>query len=318
MKVFKYIGNGNINGIEAEKISLDDLKDSWLDIKEDLPENVFGINIDKNLLVEDEYCQVEDGPNYTLTKFSYIGKEGTLKKVYIISLENAMISFHKEDCPAINKLIKNLKPITRDEKENIVKFNDFILAQLLYSIVDENMTEISRVDDLIENVIKNINNISPDEIDKLRNHVKILSRVILYQSYVIDDIKKGSGEFINKKNIYIYCEDILRNLDKYGKLVGRLEKEIGATMDSFETKKLAEYTEYTARLSVAIEILTRASVLLMIPNSIFTIWPSIFEKNDLVFGISNWEVEIIVAITSIILSQIIISIIYKRLKKDII
>ncbi|MDI6730127.1 MAG: CorA family divalent cation transporter [Candidatus Altarchaeum sp.] len=314
MKIFKYLGNGQISVIEAEKISLDELKDSWLDLKtDDLPEDIFGMKIEKGLLNEDEYCQIEDSTNYTLVKISYIGKNNVFKTIYFFVISDAIITIHKEESTPINHFIKNINAIIKDEKENIIKFNNFVLAQLLYEIVDKNMDVISTIDDHLQNLRNSVekNSMDLNIVNKIRDNIKTFSRVLLYQSVSISYMKRGEGEYISKKDVEYYTSDILAELDKYGKLSTGLEKELNGIISAIESKNLTEYTKYTARLSIAIELLTRASVLFMIPNSIFTLWPSIYPQNALLFGLPNWTIEILIATISIIFAQLIISYIYR-------
>ncbi len=318
MKIFKYSGNGQISVIEAEKISLDELKDSWLDLKtDDLPEDILGMKIEKNLLNEDEYCQVEDGINYTLVKISYIGKDKVFKTIYFFVTSDAVITIHKEDSTPINHFIKNINAIIKDEKENINKFNNFVLAQLLHEIVDKNMDVISTIDDDLQNLRNSVekNNMDLNIVNKIRDNIKIFSRVLLYQSVIISYIKRGEGEYISKKDVEYYASDIIAELDKYGKLSTGLEKELNGIIQAIESKNLTEYTKYTARLSIAIELLTRASVLFLIPNSIFTLWPSIYSHEIMLFGLPNWIIEVLIATISIIFAQLVISYIYKGMKE---
>lgn len=318
MKIFKYLGNGQVSVIEAEKISLNELKDSWLDLKIDvLPENIFGMKIEKGLLNDDEYCQIEDSTNYTIVKISYIGKDNIFKTIYFFITSDTIITVHKEDSTPINHFIKNINAIVKDEKESIVKFNNFVLAQLIYEIVDKNMDAMSAIEDHLQNLRASIdkNTINLSDINKIRDNIKMFSRTILYQSIIISYMKRGEGEYISKKEVENYATDILAELDKYGILSTGLEKELNGIVQAEQSKKLAEYTKYTARLNVSIELLTRASVLFLIPNSIFTLWPSIFSPEDKIFGISNWIVECLVAVISVILAQGIISYIYKRMKE---
>jgi len=321
MKIFKYLGNGTINVIEAEKISLEELKDAWLDLKiDDLPNDFLGMKIDKNLLNEDEYCQIEDGTNYTLVKISYLGKNNVFKTIFFFLTSDAIISMHKEDSTPLNHFIKNINAIIKDEKENIIKFNSFVLMQLFYEIVDENMNVISAIDDSLQNLRNVIDKKNTDlntlnkEITKIRDDIKTFSRVLLYQSIIASYMKRGEGEYILKKQVENYAQDLLAEVDKYGKLSTGLEKELNGIVQTIESKNLTEYTKYTARLNVAIEILTRVSVLFMIPNSIFTLWPSIFSTGDKIFGVDNWIIEIFVSIISVLLGQLIISLIYKNIK----
>jgi len=94
-----------------------------------------------------------------------------------------------------------------------------------------------------------------------------------------------------------------------------MEKELNGIVQTIESKNLVEYTKYTARLSIAIELLTRASVLFMIPNSIFTLWPSIFAMDDKIFGMDNWIIQVLIATFSMIAAQGAISYIYKKMKE---
>ncbi len=318
MKIFKYSRNGQISVIEAEKISLDELKDSWLDLKtDDLPEDIFGMKIEKGLLNEDEYCQIEDGINYTLVKISYIGKDKVFKTIYFFVTSDAVITIHKEDSTPINHFIKNINAIIKDEKENIIKFNNFVLAQLLHEIVDKNMDVISTIDDHLQNLRNSVekNNVNLNIVNKIRDNIKTFSRVLLYQSVIISYMKRGEGEYISKKDVEYYAADMFVELDKYGKLSAGLEKELNGIIQAIESKNLTDYTKYTARLSIAIELLTRASVLFMIPNSIFTLWPSIYSQEVMLFGLPNWMIEVLIATISIIFAQLVISYIYKGMKE---
>lgn len=319
MKIFKYIGNGHVSVIETERVSLDDLKDSWLDLKiDDLPEDIFGMKVEKNLLNEDEYCQIEDGKNYTLVKMSYIGSGNAFKTIYFFVTYDAIITVHKEDSTPINHFIKNINAIAKDEKENIIKFNNFVLVQILHEIVDRNMEVISKIEDNLQNlrnsVEKNITDLNA--INKIRDNIKTLSRLLLYQSIVISYMKRGEGEYISKREVEYHAADIIAELDKYGKLSAGLEKELNGIVQTIESKNLTLYTKYTARLSLAIELLTRASVLFLIPNSIFTLWPSIFSKDDKIFGVDNWIIVMVIAVISVIIAQLAISYIYKRIGKN--
>ncbi len=316
MKIFKYDGE-NVTFIEAEKISIEELNNSWLDFRGSVSENLFGLNFDKTLINEDEYAQVEDSAKYSLVKIGYIGKENTFKTIFIILIGDSIITIHEEECSPITRLIKNLKSVLKEEEE-MIEFNDFILAYILYEVSTEGMNAISTIDDLIENARNRLNKNGSDliiGISKIRTDIRTLSRVILYQASLIIDLKHGKGEFINAKAIASYGKDISPELDKYGKLANALEKELDGIMQSLESKKISEYTKYTARLNVAIEILTRASVLLMIPNSIFTLWPQIFPQNAKIFGIENWWLEVAIALFSIILSQVIIGRVYRKMNE---
>lgn len=320
MKVFNY-DKDKVVCIEAEKISVEELKDSWLDFKGKISENLFGLNFDRALINEDEYCQIEDSANYSLVKIGYIGKENFLKTIYIILTEDTIITIHEQDCSPIDRLIKNIRSIVKDEKENINKFRDFILLHVLYEVSGEGMNAISTIDDFIEGLRGSLtgNGKGKDltkEIIKIRKDIRTLVRVILYQASLVTDLRHGKGEYINAKTIIDYSGDISADLDKFGKLASTLEKELDGVNQSLESGKISEYTKYTARLNVAIEILTRASVLLMVPNSIFTLWPAIFSSpNDLIFGIENYWIEISIAVFSIIVSQIMIGKIYKDIRE---
>ncbi|NCN65417.1 MAG: hypothetical protein GW779_05830 [Candidatus Altiarchaeum hamiconexum] len=318
MKIFKYLENGQTNVIEADNISIEELKNSWLDLKIDnLPEDLFGMKIEKKLLNEDEYCQIVDGTNYTLVKISYIGKDNVFKTIYFFITSDAIITMHKEDSTPINHFIKNINAIVKDEKEHLTKFNNFVLAQLVYEIIDKNMDVISVIDDHLQNLRNSIdkNEANLKDITKIRDYIKTFSRIVLYQSIIISYMKRGEGEYISKRDVQYYAADILAELDKYGKLSAGMEKELNGIVQTIESKNLVEYTKYTARLSIAIELLTRASVLFMIPNSIFTLWPSIFAMDDKIFGMDNWIIQVLIATFSMIAAQGAISYIYKKMKE---
>jgi len=182
------------------------------------------------------------------------------------------------------------------------------------------MNVISAIDDSLQNLRNVIDKKNTDlntlnkEITRIRDDIKTFSRVLLYQSIIASYMKRGEGEYILKKQVENYTQDLLAEIDKYGKLSTGLEKELNGIVQTIESKNLTEYTKYTARLNVAIEILTRVSVLFMIPNSIFTLWPSIFSAGDKIFGVDNWIIEIFVSIISVLFGQLIISLIYKNIK----
>jgi len=317
MKVFRYEID-KVTCLEAEKITIDELKNSWLDFKGELSENLFGLNFDKSVLNEDEFCQIEDGANYTLVKISYIGKENFLKTIYIFLTEDAIITVHNEDCSPIGRFIKNIRSIVKDEKDDIITFKDFVLGHILYEVSIEGMNAISTIDDFIENIRENLAENKKDlttEMIMIKKDIRTLVRVILYQSSLVTDLRHGKGEYINAKGLSDFSVDVSSELDKYGKLASSLEKELDGISQTIESKEISEYTKYTARLNFAIELLTRASVLLMVPNSIFTLWPAIFEPKDTIFGIENYWIEIFIAIFSIILSQLFISRIYRKMQK---
>jgi Mg2+ and Co2+ transporter CorA len=69
----------------------------------------------------------------------------------------------------------------------------------------------------------------------------------------------------------------------------------------------------TERLNRAVEILTRLSVLLMIPNSVFTLWPTLPVNNlDTFLGIQSAGWELLLALLLTVIGQVIISYYYKH------
>jgi len=301
--------------------------DVWIDYFGEITEEFLGLNLKPALekFDTDELAEMHDGEGFTLVTISYLKKDCTIAKDWIILLPNAIISVHGAETATgsrgpIARFLDEIEAIVEDEKIN--NFRDFVLAHILDEIVLQNTAILGVLKDKIEG----LKNIPQHDIETLNraitdfsNLTHTISKVILSEQILLTGLRHGKGRYIRAENITYYCEQNLHELAEHIYLRGQLEKEMYALISMRSSKDVQEYALQTARLNLAIELLTRASVLIMVPNSIFTLWPTLpFTAKEVLvslpfWNITSWELELIVSILSLVLCQLWISLYYSRM-----
>lgn len=307
--------------------SLIQKNDVWIDYFGEISEEFLGLNLKPSLqkFDTDELAEMHDGAGFTLVKVSYLKKDCAIAQDWMILLPNAIISVHGAETATgsrgpIARFLDEIEAIVEDEKIN--NFRDFVLAHILDEIVLQNTTILGVLKDKIED----LKNIPQQDIEKLNraitdfsNLTHTISKVILSEQILLTGMRHGKGKYIRAENIAYYCEQNLHELAEHIYLRGQLEKEMYALLGMRSSKDTHEYTLQTARLSLAIELLTRASVLIMVPNSIFTLWPTLpFTAEEVLiplpfWNITSWEFELISSIVLLAICQLWISLYYSRM-----
>ncbi len=325
-----YYQSGKITTEDVDSAVLPDLikkADVWIDYFGEISDDFFGLNLKPALskFDTDELAEMHDGDGFTLIKVSYLKKDGTMAQDWMVLLPNSIISVHGTETATgsrgpIARFLDEIDAIVEDEKVN--NFRDFALAHILDEIVMQNTTILGVLKDKMEE----IKNTPTEDIEKANraitdfsNLTHTISKVILSEQILLTGLRHGKGRYIRAENIAYYCEQNLHELAEHIYLRGQLEKEMYALIGMRSSKDMHEYTLQTARLNLAIELLTRASVLIMVPNSIFTLWPTLpFTANEVLislpfWNVTSWELEIMISLATLAICQLWISWYYSRM-----
>jgi hypothetical protein len=208
---------------------------------------------------------------------------------------------------------------TDEGKLVIPNFRDFVFIAILGACADEFISTINATRRKVNSIYKGL--IGPSDPMTAQAQIydvhSFLSEtfgtaVFLFREFV-SMVVKGSGKHLKIAIYQHYIEkvenDVKQAIDMRESLENSLELISNTVRASLSDQNIAN----TERLSRAVEILTRLSVLLMIPNSVFTLWPTMpINNQDTLFGLQSVVWELILAGLLTGLGQLLISYYYKH------
>jgi hypothetical protein len=208
---------------------------------------------------------------------------------------------------------------TDEGKIAIPNFRDFIFIAILGACADEFISTLNATRKKVNSIYKQLTGMK----EPMAAHAGIYdvhtflsetfgTAVFLFREFV-SQVVKGSGKHL-KTASYQHCiekveNDVKQAIAMRESLENSLELISNTVRASLSDLNIAN----TERLSRAVEILTRLSVLLMIPNSVFTLWPTMpIDNSDSFLGLPSVGWELILAGVLTVMGQVLISYYYKH------
>ena len=294
--------------------------------------DVVAPDIDK-FLEEQSICPVPedhfitDEKNRTVFQIPILVRDSPRIQYLYIICEGAdrITTIRQCSCPRgpVERTLEFIGDIVEEETDDgklaIPSFRDFIFIAVLGACADEFISTINatrrRVNSIYKGLIGAANPMTAQTgIYDAHSFISedFGTAVFLFREFV-SMVVKGSGKHL-KLTLYQHSIDKVQNdvnqaIEMRGSLENSLELISNTVRASLSDRNIAN----TERLNRAVEILTRLSVLLMIPNSVFTLWPTLPVKNEDTFlGIHSAGWELILALLLTVIGQLIISYYYKH------
>lgn len=225
----------DLNALISKKYSLK--KQTWIDIdgeSEELLGKIGGFYNLHHLAIEDcktlfHLPKIDYYPGYFFLVFhsfdtdKYYEGEIIWKELDIFFGKNFLITFHRKNIPAIEKLLN----FSNQEvlKENLEDIFYYILDQT----VDEYLPYMDRVyidiDNLEDTIIKSIDSGSPERIINIKRKLLNIRKIISLERSLILDLSERSYEFFIKDmrfyfmDIYDHLFQVLETLDTYREIL---------------------------------------------------------------------------------------------------
>ncbi len=208
---------------------------------------------------------------------------------------------------------------TDDGKMPLHNFRDFIFTALLGACSDEFIATINasrkKVNKIYESIIHNTDPMeAQSQIYQVHSFLSETfgTTIFLFREFV-SLVRKGSGKHLKLSLYQTYLEKIMNDITQAIEMRDSLENTLDLISNTVRASLSDMNIANTERLNRAVEILTRLSVLLMIPNSVFTFWPTLpVDSHGTYLGLHSAVWEIILAVLLTIVGQILISYYYKH------
>jgi len=207
---------------------------------------------------------------------------------------------------------------TDDGKMPLPNFRDFVFTAILGACSDEFIATINetrkKVNRIYETIIHSTNPM--DAQGKIYEIHSFLSEsfgttVFLFREFV-SLVRKGSGKHLKLTLYANYIEKIMNDVTQAIEMEEGLENSLELLSNTVRATLSDRNIANTERLNRAVEILTRLSVLLMIPNSVFTLWPTLPFATGYYMGLHSGWWELIIALLFTAAGQVIISYYYNH------
>ncbi|MGQ9582350.1 MAG: CorA family divalent cation transporter [Thermoplasmatota archaeon] len=208
---------------------------------------------------------------------------------------------------------------TEDGKMPLHNFRDFVFTVLMGACSDEFIATINasrkKVNRIYESIIHNTDPMNAQtQIYQVHSFLSETfgTTIFLFREFV-SLVRKGSGKHLKLSLYQTYLEKIMNDITQAMEMRDSLENTLELISNTVRATLSDLNIANTERLNRAVEILTRLSVLLMIPNSVFTLWPTLpLSPHHTFLGLVSAAWEIIIATLLTIIGQVLISYYYKH------
>ncbi|MEM2869262.1 MAG: CorA family divalent cation transporter [Thermoplasmata archaeon] len=208
---------------------------------------------------------------------------------------------------------------TEDGKMPLHNFRDFVFTALLGACSDEFIATISasrkKVNKIYEGIVRHSDPMEAQaQIYQVHSFLSETfgTTIFLFREFV-SLVRKGSGKHLKLSLYQSYLEKVMNDVTQAIEMRDGLENTLELISNTVRASLSDINIANTERLNRAVEILTRLSVLLMIPNSVFTFWPTLpISPHDTFLGLHSASWEMIIALLLTILGQVLISYYYKH------
>ena len=185
-----------------------------------------------------------------------------------------------------------------DVPKAILYYRDMLVATLLDSQADEfiaTLQEIIRnLSQLQQQMEKGISECDEVEKELFRVHMYVedeFPAALLSFRDVVAKLRIGAGKNIDLKQRHHELEDILKDVDGAVAIKANVEKTIDLVHSSIRNKLTERSIESQRRLQEAVWIITRLSVLLLIPMLVLNFWRLTPWIGDTMVSIGGMEVH---------------------------
>ena len=208
---------------------------------------------------------------------------------------------------------------TDEGKIAIPNFRDFVFIAILGACADEFISTLNSTRQRVNSIYKQLTGAA----EPMAAHAGIYevhtflsetfgTAVFLFREFV-SMVVKGSGKHLKTVSYQHYIDKVENDVKQAIVMRESLENSLELISNTVRASLSDLNIANTERLSRAVEILTRLSVLLMIPNSVFTLWPTMpIDNRDTFLGLQSVGWELILAAVLTVLGQLLISYYYKH------
>jgi hypothetical protein len=268
-----------------------------------------------------------DENNRTVFQIPYLVRESTrMQYLYVVCEGTDRIttirqaSWPRGPVEQTRNYIGDIVDEETDEGKLVIpNFRDFVFIAILGACADEFISTINATRHKVDSIYRQLAG-APDPMaahDGIYDVHTFLSEtfgtaVFLFREFV-SMVVKGSGKHLKIASYQHYIEKVENDINQAIVMRESLENSLDLISNTVRASLSDQNIANTERLSRAVEILTRLSVLLMIPNSVFTLWPTMpIENRDTFLGIQSVGWELILAAVLTVLGQVLISYYYKH------
>lgn len=208
---------------------------------------------------------------------------------------------------------------TDEGKLAIPNFRDFIFIALLGACAEEFIATLNTTRRRVNSIYKELIGASDPmaaqgEIYEVHSFLsEVFGTAVFLFRELVSMVARGSGRHL-KLNLYQhFIEKVQNDVNQAIDMRESLENSLGLISNTVRASLSDRNIANTERLNRAVEILTRLSVLLMIPNSVFTLWPTMpINNQDTFLGLQSAAWELLLALALTVAGQVLISYYYKH------
>lgn len=302
----------------------DEGRGSWVDIATPDPPGILarmGVELPAGNGVE---CTITDqvAESRTLIAIPCLRRDGdAATTLYALCIgTHALVTVHSSGGPKepLGVLMERVEDYLDEETDGgklpVTNFRDFVFAYLMVSVAEEFVACMEEASRRLHRIYETLTGKGAPlaiQASLYREH-RFLSETLggalfAYREFVVE-VKKGSGRFLRAGTRAREMEEVGAELALALEMKQDLNNTVELISNAVRAKLSDRNIEQTTRLNFAVELLTRVSVLLMIPNSVFTFWPTMGIPPDALFwGVPSWVWELIVSGLLFAASQVVIS-----------
>jgi hypothetical protein len=226
-------------------------------------------------------------PNQTILSFANtVRGSWTLHRTVMVAMEHdVLLTVHNSQGETDSKqaMLEYIHTLVEKELSDVPKailyFRDMLVATLLDSQADEfiaTLQEIIRhLSQLQQRLEKGESGCDEVEKELFRVHMFVedeFPSALLSFRDVVAKLRIGAGKNIDLKQRHSELEDILKDVDGAVAIKANVEKTIDLVNSSIRNKLTQRSIESQRRLQQAVWVLTRLSVLLIIPMLTLNFW----------------------------------------------
>ena len=296
----------------------------WMDITAADLEATLG-TFDLCKRADDQY--IRDEEDRTVFQVPFISRSSNrVQYLFIVTEGQNRVVTIREDLGSkgpVESTLQFLADLVEEETDEgkmpLPNFRDFVVTAILGSLADEFIASINtsrqRVNRIYEDIIRKSDPIAAQHsIYQVHTFLSEVfgTAIFLFREFV-SLVRKGSGNHLKLTIYQNYMEKVLEDVAQAIEMRDGLENTLDLISNTIRATLSDRNIANTERLNRAVELLTRLSVLLMIPNSVFTLWPTLPVANEDTFlGIYSAGWELIIALLLTAAGQVLISRYYRH------
>lgn len=201
----------------------------------------------------------------------------------------------------------------------IPNFRDFIFIALLGACAEEFIATLNVTRRRVNAIYKELIGASDPmaaqgEIYEVHSFLsEVFGTAVFLFRELVSMVARGSGRHLKLNQYQHFIEKVQNDVNQAIEMRESLENSLGLISNTVRASLSDQNIANTERLNRAVEILTRLSVLLMIPNSVFTLWPTMpINNQDIFLGLQSAAWELLLALALTVAGQVLISYYYKH------